>query len=130
MRIPSLRKPPPPTEHQEQCIVADYLRARGIRFFAVPNGGHRHPAVAAKLKAEGCDPGVPDLFVTTRPPGLYGVPYIVVEMKRTKGGRLSVEQRDWLEHLKAQGAVTMVAHGADEAIAFLETYFPKGWRPS
>jgi hypothetical protein len=29
--------------------------------FAIPNGGQRHKAVAAKLKAEGVSPGYPDI---------------------------------------------------------------------
>jgi hypothetical protein len=31
-----------------------------VRIFSVPNGGHRHPAVAAKMKATGVSSGVPD----------------------------------------------------------------------
>lgn len=35
-----------------------------LRFMhAVPNGGQRHPAVAAKLRAEGVKPGVADIFL-------------------------------------------------------------------
>lgn len=30
--------------------------------FAVPNGGHRHPATAKKLKAEGVVAGIPDML--------------------------------------------------------------------
>lgn len=116
------RPAPVPTEHHEQCIVAAYLRARRIRFFAVPNGGQRHPAVAAKLKAEGCEPGAPDLVITQRPPGLHGIAAIAIEMKRRNGVPSDVrpEQREWLGHLTEQGWRTAVCFGADDAIALLE----------
>lgn len=64
-------------------------------------------SVAKKLKAEGVKPGVPDLFV----------PHwrLWIEMKRTKGGRLSAEQKDWIEYLECIGYSVIVANGATEA---------------
>lgn len=118
-------RPAPPLEHHEQCIVAAYLRARRIKFFAIPNGGQRHPAVAAKLKAEGCEPGAPDLVITKRPPGLHGIAAIAIEMKRRNGLPSDVrpEQRAWLEHLTEEGWKTFVAYGADSAIGFIESLY-------
>ena len=56
-----------PTEHEEQKNVVkwfdmQYPALRG-RLAAVPNGGQRHPAVAAKLKAEGVRKGFPDMML-------------------------------------------------------------------
>ena len=45
---------------------------------------------------------------------------VVVEMKRRKGGRLSPEQKQWLEWLESAGTETFVAKGADEAIRWIE----------
>ena len=35
--------------------------------YAIPNGGHRHKAMSAELKAEGVKPGVPNLCLPRRP---------------------------------------------------------------
>lgn len=62
-----MKKPKPivPTEHQEQVALFQWLEIAAKRddrlsmAFAIPNGGARHPVVAAKLKAEGVKSGVP-----------------------------------------------------------------------
>ena len=39
------------TEDQEQMLFVQWWRRnREERIFAIPNGGHRHPAVAANLR--------------------------------------------------------------------------------
>ena len=54
-------------EHVEQAALfrwAEFARARLPELtllHAIPNGGHRHKATAARLKAEGVKRGVPDL---------------------------------------------------------------------
>ena len=54
------------SEHDEQVLIFKWARLSEGRWpelallFAIPNGGHRHKAVAAKLKAEGVRAGVPD----------------------------------------------------------------------
>ena len=55
------------SEHQEQVALfrwAEFAIARWPELalmYAIPNGGHRHKAVAAGLKAEGVKRGVPDV---------------------------------------------------------------------
>ena len=61
------------SEHLEQCAVFDFARYAGIRLFAIPNGGHRHKAVAVKLRAEGVCAGVPDLMVPEAHGGFNGL---------------------------------------------------------
>lgn len=102
-----------PSEDQEQMLLIQWFRRTyaGVRIFAIPNGGARHPAVAAKLKATGTSPGVPDLFIPAW--------RLWIEMKRQKGGRVSPEQRDWMEYLEGCGYACIVCHGFDEAIAKL-----------
>ena len=55
------------SEHHEQCALFAWLRLQWPDLdrvsFAIPNGGHRHKAVAGKLKAEGVKAGVPDIFI-------------------------------------------------------------------
>ena len=98
-----------PSEHFEQREVVSWFRKKykGIRIFAIANGGWRSKATAAKLKAEGVSRGVPDLFVPQC--------NLWIEMKRTKGGRLSPEQRDWMEYLRKVGSTVLVCHGAEDA---------------
>ncbi len=110
-----------PSEDQEQAwLVAWFRRQHPDRLiFAIPNGGHRHKATAAMLKATGVAPGVPDLCVP-EPCGQYHGLYI--EMKRTKGGKLSPEQKAWIEALKLRGYRAVVCPGAEEAKAAVNDY--------
>jgi hypothetical protein len=98
-----------PTEHEEQREFVRWFRQMwpGVRIFAIPNGGARSPATAARLKAEGVSPGVPDLFVPAWK--------LWIEMKRVKGGYLSKEQKDWHEYLKSVGYCVITCPGAEDA---------------
>lgn len=92
------------------------------RLFAVPNGGHRHKAVAAKLKAEGVRSGVPDLWLPVPVAGFHG---LVVEMK-TLTGRPTEQQLDWLDFLARQGYMATMCKGADAAIQTIRNYLEQG----
>ena len=107
------------SESLEQQAVFEYALWRGLPLFAIPNGGKRAIQTAARLKAEGVRPGVPDMFLPMAAKGYHG---LFVEMKRKDGGRLSTRQRDWLELLGANGYKAVVCHGADEAIREIEAY--------
>ena len=94
------------TEHGE--FVQWFRRTyAGVRIFAIPNGGGRSRSQGAKLKMEGVSPGVPDLFVPDWS--------LWIEMKREKGGSLSVEQKDWLKYLDEIGHHIIVGKGFDDA---------------
>ena len=68
-----------------------------------------------QLKAEGVASGVPDLFIPAW--GLW------VEMKRTKGGSLSAEQKDWIAYLESVGFCCIVGKGADDAKRQISAFF-------
>jgi hypothetical protein len=106
-----------PTEHEEQRELVRWFRQTwpGVRIFAIPNGGARSPATAGRLKAEGVSSGVPDLFIPAW--GLW------VEMKRTKGGSLSAEQKDWITYLESVRFCCIVGKGADDAKCKIQTFF-------
>ena len=87
--------------------------------YAVPNGGHRNAVVAAKLKAEGVLPGVPDLFVAASSGGHHG---LYVEMKAEKN-KPTQAQRDVMEALTVQGYACAVCYSLDEFIAVVVEYF-------
>lgn len=98
-----------PTEHLEQRELVRWFRQtfHGVRIFAIANGGARSKATAGRLKAEGVVSGVPDLFVPAW--------RLWVEMKRTKGGSLSPEQKDWITYLQEVGYCAIVCKGAEDA---------------
>lgn len=105
-----------PTEEQIQGAVAEYLDAAlpdDAVWMHVPNGGHRHPAVAAKLKWLGVKPGVPDIFIVWRGRSIF------IELKAHKG-TLSDAQKAMQQRLVLSGAVVFeVARSVDEVEAFL-----------
>lgn len=118
-RVKSLQKSlVVPTEHTEQAAFVMWFRTRfpGVLMFAIPNGEARSIAVAKRLKAEGVTPGVLDLFIPAW--------RLWIEMKRTEGGRLSPEQKSFIEYIELVGYQTIVAKGAKDAservISFIE----------
>lgn len=111
-----------PTEHQEQKAFIEYGQAMGgpwLRFYAIPNGGDRHPAVAGKLKAEGARPGIPDLHLPIAKGQYHG---LYLEMKRQKGGILSESQSREIALLQADGYAVFVPEGMDEAVEVTKWY--------
>ena len=118
-----------PTEHDEQVALFREMHLRGCtdprwrQAFAIPNGGLRSKKTAARLKAEGVKAGVPDIFLPVSV-GIWSG--LFIEMKRTKGGRLSDEQREFIDRLDPH-FIVVVAHGAQEAIEKIHHYLSKGW---
>jgi hypothetical protein len=105
-----------PSEDHEQMHLVQWFRRTypGVRIFAIPNGGHRHPAVAAKLKATGASAGVPDLFIPAWK--------LWIEMKRVKGGTVSAEQKDWIKYLEEVGYCVKVCKGAEAAKGQIQAF--------
>lgn len=97
------------SESDEQIGFVNWFEGsfKGVRIFHIPNGGHRSISVGKNLRAEGVKPGVPDLYVPAW--------RLWIEMKRTSGGRLSDDQRDWIDYLEAHGDSVIVGKGAKDA---------------
>lgn len=105
-----------PTEDREQATFVQYLRARGIDHFRVPNETYTKSfKQKMKNKALGVSSGVPDIFV------IAGGRLRGIEMKRKKGGVVSVTQKEWISKLNAAEVPTVVCRGAEEAIKFVES---------
>jgi hypothetical protein len=119
-----------PSEHEIQSAFFDWAQ-RQIRLddryqwiFAVPNGGERHPAVAAKLRREGVKPGCPDVLIDYPVAGPGGVwcPGARIEFKKPKG-RTTEHQDHWLVHYSKTGYAVAVAFDWQLAAKFTSDYF-------
>ena len=107
-----------PTEAQEQCYLFRWMAYNRMKYpelalcFHIPNGGSRHRLEAVHLKEQGVKAGVPDLCLPVARGRYHG---LYIELKRQKGGRLSVAQAEWLRALQAQGYRTAVCAGWESA---------------
>lgn len=97
------------TEHEEQRNFIKWFRQthKDVKIFAIPNGGYRGKTQAMKLKAEGVSKGVPDLFIPEF--------FLWIEMKRTKGGTVAPDQKEWIDYLNNIGYRAVVCKGCLEA---------------
>ena len=114
------------TEHGHQRALfgwLNYIAHTGIQpkaalCYAVPNGGKRDPATAARLKAEGVKAGVPDVVYPmprSRYAGLY------MELKVDKG-RVSADQTWWHAELRECGQAVAVCWGWEAARRCFQDY--------
>lgn len=106
-------------EHEEQSAIVRWARQNGIDLlFSIPNGEHRHISVAKRLKAEGLQPGVPDLFLAIPRNGKHGM---FIEVKTLKG-TASPLQKAWINALISQGYEAVICRGFEEAKKAIERY--------
>lgn len=128
------KRPPEPTEHESQSAFFDWweLFAQSKRIpaqlcFAVPNGGHRHKAVAAKLKAEGVKPGVLDVFLMIPAGGFHA---LLLEFKR-RGRKVEPGglQEAFISETRLRNYNVLVVWSTDEAIKAAKEYLARADRP-
>lgn len=105
------------SEHQEQVAFFQWLRYAypDVLAFAIPNGGHRHIAVAKKLKAEGVTPGIPDIMIADGKPGCF------IEMK-VKPNKCTDSQVEIMYKLNSAGYHTAVCYDWEEAQKVADYY--------
>lgn len=105
------------SEHTEQAALFEWAAWNQGKdavlnmLYAVPNGGKRDKATAARLKAEGVKAGVPDVFLPVARMGYHGF-YIELKVGKNK---TSPEQVAWLAALKTEGYLVDVSYGWQEA---------------
>lgn len=115
---------PKQLEHEIQKTFIDWCAlARGQYpelglIYAIPNGGHRHPAVAGKLKAEGVKAGMPDLHLPV-PRGTFASLYIEV---KAPGEKPKAHQVERMKELRAAGNFTAVCDGLQKLINTVLAY--------
>lgn len=105
-----------PYENAEHRALADWLDRRGLFWEHVPVGGKRSKKSGQQMRAMGARAGSPDFRIYDRVGTFIGA---AVELKRERSGRASPAQTDFLTKLERRGWACTVAHGADEAIAWL-----------
>lgn len=122
---PQSRRKSELSEHnlQVNCVNWFYLTHRGEKYagalMSIPNGGYRSAKTARAMKAEGQQPGVPDLFLAIPMDGYHG---LWIEMKNGKAGRLSDHQKVMIEHLRARGYKVVVCRSQAEFEYEIDTY--------
>lgn len=116
------------SEFEMQTAVVEECDRRALAnplyglLYAIPNGGQRHPAVAAKLKAEGVRPGIPDLHL---PVARHSRHSLYLELK-VKPNTVSGNQEQWIRQLRAEGhAVEVIYDDPQAAIDYIEWYLTK-----
>jgi len=122
IKMPKLKKKLPkeliPTEAQEQETLVKWLEYhKDIKFSALPLGSYSENwSVRNRNKRIGVRSGVPDMMIILPTKHL-----LFIEMKRTKGGKLSPEQESWINELDAiKNVMAIVCYGAKEAIQSIE----------
>ena len=112
------------TEHKHQAALFRWAEYQSKRLpelalmFAIPNGGHRHPATAAKLKAEGVKAGVPDLCLPVARGEYHGL-WIELKAGRNKP---TPPQVQWHMRLSQKGHRVAGCWGWEAARDVIEEY--------
>ena len=120
------------TEDEEQIMLFEWAAMMAGKWpelkwmYHIPNGGSRNGAEAGKLRAMGVKSGVPDVALDVARGGWHG---LRIEMKRADGGRTSEAQREWIEHLNAEGYRAVVCAGWQTAARVIEEYLKDAVMP-
>lgn len=98
-------------EARIQAAIVEWVRvvAPHVLIFAVPNGGLRTKAEAARLKWTGVVAGIPDLAIVVKPHTVF-----FMETK-PKGESLSKDQRDMIDLLVSMEVKVATVRSIDDA---------------
>jgi hypothetical protein len=117
------RKPFIPTEYEEQVAVFDFLKWCKLpgadMAYATLNGVRLPIGLAVKMSKAGLKQGPLDINIDVATGGYFG---FRGELKRSKGGRLSVHQLLWIKRLNEENYFAVMCAGAKEMIAAITKY--------
>lgn len=117
-----------PTESQIQSAYFDWVRLKRLSdsrynyIIKVPNETRGNYGWLMKLKKEGLSKGVPDIICFHPTPTFRGM---ALETKRP-GGKLTAEQREWLDRFSRIGWLAQVGYSTQQLIAITEAYMDFG----
>jgi hypothetical protein len=103
---------------QEAVVTYLQLKYKGIRFCASAGGLRTSISQAAAMKRAGYVKGVPDLQIMEGRHNYFG---LFIELK-TKKGKLSPHQKEWIEDLNKKGYFAKCCKGLDEALDLIDWY--------
>lgn len=112
------------SEHSDQVTLFYWAKLKEVEYpelrwmFAIPNGTRTSPGVAAKMKAEGVLKGASDIFLPCSKGEHHG---LFLELK-TKIGRASPEQLEFIKAMRDQGYAAFVVHGWEAAAKTIQLY--------
>lgn len=114
---------PVPSEDQEQIWFVQWLDEQGIPYWHTNNEmWTKSWKQKNRAKAMGVQSGIPDLFLA-----LDGC-LVGIEMKRTKGGVVSDNQKYWGTILEAAGVACFVCRGHEHAIETVQELLSDGYK--
>lgn len=110
-----------PTEEEEQKALFAECTQCGLQMIHIPNEAKRTARVGASLKAQGMRTGFPDNFFPYARQGYHG---LFIELKRAmkSASRVSPEQREWIDRLRAEGYRAEICYGAKDAMTVVNEY--------
>lgn len=109
------------TEYDECLLLVEYLdilinQGKVKRFTHVPNETFtRDWGTKMKNKRMGVRVGFPDYVIMTK------TKIILIEMKRSRGGVASPEQKAWVAGASKRGVPSYICHGFNEAKRILDS---------
>jgi VRR-NUC domain len=110
-------------EHLEQVEVVKWCSSQPMRelrlIFAIPNAAKRSMGTALRMQREGLVSGVPDLLLPVARGQYHG---LFIEMKRRRGGQISLEQKEKMDDLHTEGYCCVVTKGYHQAIRSIVAY--------
>jgi hypothetical protein len=111
-------------DFRTRTAIADIKFAWLSMLFAVHNQGHGDAIRGAQARAEGVKKGVPDTMLPVARHGYHG---LFIELKVPKAenkpaGKLSDEQKSWIDALKHNGYKVATCYGWIEAAEVLTNY--------
>ncbi len=98
-----------PSEDFECKCFSRWLQTQPVKFSHLPLETLTDPISAARNKHLGVHKGVPDYLL------IVGGRVVFIEMKRSVGGVVSKQQKEWISALNAAGVGAYVCHGFREA---------------
>lgn len=129
-KVRATRKKPDNKEERHQIYLIDYMDLAHFRhpdgslrrvldyLIAIPNGGQRHVAVAARLKAQGVKKGVSDMLLAFPLHEAHG---LWIELK-VDDNKPTAEQLAWIDRMVDAGYVAIVVWGWVSAVRAIDSY--------